>query len=1201
MLNRLFIAIGVLVILTLVTAFLVPRFINWSDYRPRLEGMASAAFGTKVSIEGDIALTLLPQPQVRFTKVRMGPADAPVVQIDDVEAEFSLLDFLRDAYSVTKLTIDHPVVNIAIGPDGAINSGLAVAEAGAQPNVTVPRADVVDGSIHIADARARKTYASENINGQLMLEAIRGPFSFEGNTSVNGVSYAVHVGLGRLDTAGGPPLSLLVQSAMDRSTLQTEGVLQAGPRYVGTLKYRHPPPAGKKGDQIDAGRGDFTIEGKLDAGTDRVLLSEYVALPDENRPTTRLTGAGELKLGATATFNAVISGGVVILPPRDATTELSDPPYELVRLLGELPLPPVPPIAGSVGLDVSELNLRAVSLRDLRIDAQTDGLNWTLKSLTASLPGNTTIGLSGTLSAAADKPIFAGQVTLASTQLDRLSALWRKPQAGNPLLDTPGSVSANVALSGDNFALSAGKLAVGDLTEPFDLEIGLGTQRSLKLDAKWGTLSANDSAAIAALLPDIAASGSFGATFQSGEVHLSADKASIFGIDGSGLVADASWEGGVLELDKLAATDLGGMSFNAKGTAFGTLIKPEISGLGSLKIAPGSAALAEALDAAGAPAPVVALLNRSLPADVTIKLDAPSGSGSQAMAVVGTLNGVDTKLAATLTAGVVNALKASASATLDMNAASPRQLMAQLGIATTPLFDESKPLHLTASVDGTPSNSYETHAELGNGTDRLAFAGNVVPGDFTSVTGSGDLEATLSDPTALAEALGAGGLYLPPIGGKAKLQFTDVDTFKLSNIDAGGVSGSLSLSHDAGRPMVAGSLTLPPIEMRWLLPFLVGASGTLSSSGPWPDGPIDLGDVPRGSEGRIDLKTASLGVGLAEPLADAEFGFDWDAQKLHLRNLSGKFGDGTLSADVTLCCSGTSLPTKQISGRIAVDGVSLASFEPSPIAMGITGKLQSTAQFEGTGATLAETIASLSGSGSYTVTGFGAPKFDPTLFTGLDGLTDMVDMEPDVLTATVTNKLTSGNFEASTLTGGFTIAGGVVRSPNLSISGQGAKIFGSGSLSLSNLTLDGRYTMTPTVAPGDSSALDPNTAEVAAVVSGPLWSPSVSYDVEAMVEGMKIKASEVELALLEQRKAEADARAKAQAEDDARRDAERKAEALAILAQQATEAAANAAFVAQAQAAKAAADAAAKANPQTPPPIALFPSSSSAPGGDAGL
>ena len=63
MLNRLFVVIGFIVILAIGGAFVIPRFIQWSDYRPRLEAMATQAFGTDVEITGDISLTLLPQQQ----------------------------------------------------------------------------------------------------------------------------------------------------------------------------------------------------------------------------------------------------------------------------------------------------------------------------------------------------------------------------------------------------------------------------------------------------------------------------------------------------------------------------------------------------------------------------------------------------------------------------------------------------------------------------------------------------------------------------------------------------------------------------------------------------------------------------------------------------------------------------------------------------------------------------------------------------------------------------------------------------------------------------------------------------------------------------------------------------------------------------------------------------------------------------------
>ena len=41
MLNRLFVIVGFLVILAIGGAFLIPRFIQWGDYRGRLESMAT--------------------------------------------------------------------------------------------------------------------------------------------------------------------------------------------------------------------------------------------------------------------------------------------------------------------------------------------------------------------------------------------------------------------------------------------------------------------------------------------------------------------------------------------------------------------------------------------------------------------------------------------------------------------------------------------------------------------------------------------------------------------------------------------------------------------------------------------------------------------------------------------------------------------------------------------------------------------------------------------------------------------------------------------------------------------------------------------------------------------------------------------------------------------------------------------------------
>lgn len=1136
-LNRIFVLIGVLVILAIGAAFIVPRFIQWGEYRERLQTMASTAFGTEVAIEGDIHLTLLPQPKLEITKVRVGPPSAPVLEVGQITAEVSLLDFLRDQYKVTGLTLDHPVINVAVGADGALATGLKLADA-SQSNVSIANANVTGGQVRLIDGKSGVTYVADGVSGQLKLDALQGPFSFSGSASVDHTAYDMRVSTTKFDDAGGTNLSLYVKAQNSSFTFESTGPLQPSPvKYTGTFSYRQPPPKPKEGEAADLGRGDLTLTGKLDASADRVLLSDYTALPDENRAATRLTGAAEFKLGKEVSFNAILSGGVVALPPRDATKELTDPPYELVRLLGETPLPPIPGIKGTIGLDITELDLRTVSLRDLRLDASTDTHSWTITDFAATLPGATKVGLNGNLSIVDGKPIFAGGVTLDSQQLDRLASLWRKLPPDSPLFGKTGSLTSDVALSSDTLTLSSGTLVVGGINQAFGAEIGFGPQRHLKLDAHFTTLGPEESSTIAALLPDVSANGSFGATFPKGEINLSASKAVLFGLDGTELIADATWEGGVLEFSKLAAADLGGAAFDGKLTAFGTLLKPELSGNGTLKIADKAPVVDAALNALKTPPAVADFLRQSLPATLTLQLDAPSGDGGQVLNVSGRLSTADAKLEAKLSTGIANALTAPLAAKLNLSSDSPLLMTRQLGLGATPIFGDGKTLNLAVSVDGVPSNSYETHVALTGGDDHIQFDGNVVPGDFTKIGGTGALDVKLSDPAILAEALGAGGIYLPPIAGKADLDFSGDDSAKLSRIQASGVSGELALTRAADNVSISGGLKVASLDLKALVPAVAGAASTVASEDSvWPQGPIDIGSAARTTTGRIDVTADTITAGDAPFMTGAAFGYDWDAQSLHLRNLSGKIGSGGFSADVTVCCSAANQTDKQINGRVTLSGVALDAIAPKAISAGLTGTLDTSAEFSGSGETLGQAIETLSGTGSYTINGFSAAHFDPGVFTSLDGLTDVVDTPPETLTQAVTDKLSAGPFAAPSLTGTFTIAGGTVRSPNLAIAGTGARIFGGANLALKDLTLDARYAMSPTTTISDKSVIDATTAEVDALIKGPLWAPQASYDVASLIEGMKIKASEIELALLEQRKAEADARIKAAADLQAKLD-----------------------------------------------------------------
>jgi hypothetical protein len=269
------------------------------------------------------------------------------------------------------------------------------------------------------------------------------------------------------------------------------------------------------------------------------------------------------------------------------------------------------------------------------------------------------------------------------------------------------------------------------------------------------------------------------------------------------------------------------------------------------------------------------------------------------------------------------------------------------------------------------------------------------------------------------------------------------------------------------------------------------------------------------------------------------------------------------------------LPAKQITGRLAFDDVPIDAVVPVAMAEGLDGTLDASAAFDGTGETLAAAVAAMTGTGSYTINDFSASQFDPQTFNNLASLTGIVDMTPEALAEAVRQRLATAPFESNMLTGSFTIAGGTLRSPNLAIAGDGARMFGGGNLRLADMTLDARYAMSPTVLTDPANPVDVATAEIAAVVKGPVGAPVASYDVTSLVDAIKIKASEIELARLEQLQLEDEARQKAAAEDRARVQAE---QAAAEAAKKAAEEAA-AKKAADEAAAKAAAEAAAKPAP----------------------
>ena len=201
MLNRIYIIFGVLAIFVLAGAFIAPRIIDWSDYRDRMEELASGVLGTDVIIRGDIEFSLLPQPRLRFSDVLVGPPEHPAATVGQVEAEFSLMEFLRDDYKVTRLLLDEPVIDFSVDESGLFGSGLAIAS-DEGTNISLAEASITNGTLRLADVRAGQNFVASNVDGELKLTSFSGPFQFQGGADFDSGRYNIRFNSAAVDADG---------------------------------------------------------------------------------------------------------------------------------------------------------------------------------------------------------------------------------------------------------------------------------------------------------------------------------------------------------------------------------------------------------------------------------------------------------------------------------------------------------------------------------------------------------------------------------------------------------------------------------------------------------------------------------------------------------------------------------------------------------------------------------------------------------------------------------------------------------------------------------------------------------------------------------------------------------------------------------------------------------------------------------------
>lgn len=1146
MANRIYIAIGLIAILVLAAAFVVPRFLDWDAYKPRMEAMASEALGTDVTIAGRMEFALLPQPRLRIEDVRVGSAFDPVGRAEAVEADFSLMDFLRDRYQVTRLTLISPEINLTVNGNGEIETPIDLAETDSASNVSIANATFENGTVRLTDMRGEEGWQATGVTGDMRLSALRGPFVAQAVATYEGREHVVRLNTSAMNAAGAMQMTAFVRPQAGGYSLTAEGVLATGvaPTFDGQVTYRQQVAAE---DNPDGVRGDLVFQSAVTADSARVLLSAFTLMPDEDQAATRLTGQARIELGAERSFEATVSGGVVTLMARDMREDTSGHPYELMRLLKEMPQPMIPPLPGRVSVDIGELGLRSLALREVALEAESDGESWAIERFSGRMAGDTEVAVAGTLSRAAGWPVFDGTVSLQSQRLDALAMQWRRVEGSNPLFGVAARLDAGLQLSRDTMRLTEGQLTFDGTSHDVGAVMRFGDAPTLEVSAALGTLSVSQSAALMAALPAVDTGSTFGASFPEGRLDITAERAAFAGQPISDLSLAARWGGGAIEVERISVADFGGIALaDASGRVAGTLDAPLVSGRGQIQIARDAGALQLLGDASQ---PLVGGLMRSLPIDAAFDIGSPGNQGGQAVAIEGRAGTTDIRLDADIGGGILRVTDGQVSVSLEAIADSGEVLFDQLGLE--PIIAGEDGALLSLAAQGRLNGDVETEMSIEGGGERIDFTGILMLGDPSSVRGQGRTSFLFEDMSAVMALANAEGIHVPGVEGMAEIGFLGGEFLALSNISAhlgeAEIGGNLTYATQSNSALLRGELSVDTLDMDVVAAMLGGASSVIGDGRTlWPVGPIDIGAAPRDARGRITIATQALTQGGADLLEDVGFDLSWDSQEVRVRGLTGSFGGGTVGFEAALCCA-AQLADKSLTGRFTLDGVALPALVPAIPAAILDGRVDASGQFQGNGDSYASLIASLSGEGSFAIDGLTVERFSPAAFQAAANLDNIVELEAETLEVLVVQALDSGVFAAEEVAGLFSIAAGGVRVSNLAIDGDRSRLLGGGTLRLADLVINSNWTLSTTQSLGGNGLINENTGRIGAVVSGPLTAPERALDLTQMVDAIQMRAYEIELQELERLRLEDEARRRAAAEERARlmeNEARRRAEEL---------------------------------------------------------
>ncbi len=1112
--------------LALTAALVVPYFVDWSSYRAGFEREASAVLGRRVTVNGDATARLLPFPSVTFSDVAVGggPNGEAAMTVETFSMDAELAPFLRGDILIFDMRLVRPKATIEVADDGTVDWAVRPSAPFDAEQISIEKLTVTEGQISLRHVASGRTHRLTEINTQISAKSLDGPWRVTGSARLDGMLTALTVNTGKVDSAGAMRLRIQAEPEIHAVSVESDGNIRfenGAANYGGTFKIaaRRDPTQQPAADQ---GPG-YRINGKFSLDHERLSFDEFLFETGPLSNPYSADGRGFVDLGEQARFEVTVDGAQVRFDEAIGAEEGGGGQNFSQRLaatqeaLADLPRPTIP---GTLDVNLPAVVAGDTTIREVRLSAEPAPDGWTIKSLAATLPGRTTLEADGRLRTDGELG-FKGSLLLAIGQPSGFAA-WVSQNVDDAIRRLP----------------AAGFRATVDLTKNHqrfdDLELGLGNatfrghaesseprdaKASTVLSLEGGALDVDGLAALASLFVSDVGTNRF--ADRDLDLEIKAGPVSAAGLTANSVDTALRLREGLLEIDRLSIGGLAGATVSATGTLKG--FPDDLAGnvdasLVAVDLAPLIAAASERY---GTNPIVKGLQQRAashpdLFSDARLDIVATSaanGDGSTGFAVSAQGKAGGTALSATLSGNGRPDAIADTEVSLILSGRNDdaTRLLALYGLPVLEIgMTGAGETDLT--VKGKLSADMETAAALTADGFAAAFSGRSrIEGGGVSLKGTANLNTTDLEPWLMTAGVGLPGMGAGiPVDLRAEADYAD-ELLVLGGIEGAvseaAVAGDVNAVLKDGRPHVSGQLTLDELALDPLVAMVLGEAAVEAGGLAWSQTPFQAA-VTAPFSADVQISAATLAAGSFATGYDAGLSLKLDDEGLRVSDLKAKLFGGEVSGLFEIKNNGG---TGIVTGQMKLSGADIARVLGT---QGVRGQGDISTGLSASGKSVSGLVATMAGSGTAALRSLAIDGINPEALPRFIARADMLGKDIDAArTAGFAPAIAaSGSFAADPAEAAFTIAGGVLRAPPLTLENDAAKLEADveADFNTGEVSADGTITYKPGI-----EALVGSEPALRFSLEGPLATAGVTFDSEPLAQFLTQRALEAEQARVE--------------------------------------------------------------------------------------